>query len=152
MIRKMVIVFCLLYSFQAMAVIETYEFKNESQQDRYQSMIDELRCPKCQNQNLAGSNSPIAADLRRELYRMIEEGQNDDAIKQFMVSRYGNFILYRPPVDKNTLVLWSLPGVLVVFALLIAIKYRYRLAKTDPHQPLSESEKQQLAAILEKYS
>ena len=96
------------------AAIDVHQFESPEQEQRYRQFIDDLRCPKCQNQNLSGSNSPIAQDLRRELYRMIQEGQNDQAITGFMVERYGNFVLYEPPMDKNTLLLWSLPALLLL--------------------------------------
>lgn len=141
----------ILFSMHVHAVIETYNFASEAEQKRYHVLVEELRCPKCQNQNLSGSNSPIAADLRRELHRMIEQGESDDEIKEFMVKRYGNFVLYRPPLDKNTVILWSLPAVLVFMALLIVILYRLRLVKADAGQPLTAEEQGQLAALLEKY-
>ena len=79
----------------AWSVIETYQFEDEQLRERYQRFTHELRCPKCQNQNLSGSNSPIAKDLRRELYRLLLEGQSDQQITEFMVARYGEFVLYR---------------------------------------------------------
>lgn len=149
--RKCLAGMILLVTTQAWAVIEAYEFASAADQKRYQVLVEELRCPKCQNQNLSGSNSPIAADLRRELHRMIDEGQSDEDIKAFMVRRYGNFVLYRPPVDRNTLVLWGLPAGLGLVALLVVILYRRRLERADRHQPLSEAEQQQLAALLEQH-
>lgn len=97
---------------------------------RYQKFADELRCPKCQNQNLKDSNSPISEDLRRELARLIREGKTDAEIREFMVSRYGDFILYRTPVQKNTLVLWIGPVVMfgiggLIFAIILFRRSRY---------------------------
>ena len=85
-----------LFSSLSMAVVETYDFDNEVDRNRYHQFVDELRCPKCQNQNLAGSNAPIAKDLRRELHRLLQDGQTDTQIVDFMVDRYGDFVLYRP--------------------------------------------------------
>lgn len=141
----------LFISSSAYAVIETYEFANETLHQRYQIMVDELRCPKCQNQNLADSNSPIAADLRRELYRMLVAGESDEAIKTFMVKRYGNFVLYRPPFDKNTAILWATPILLVIFALLFIISLRRRSVMVNVEQQLSIDEKQKLAHLLNEY-
>ena len=141
----------LLYSLQVHAVIETYEFSNNDHKSRYYTMIDELRCPKCQNQNLSGSNSPIAKDLRRELHRMIEEGQDNDGIKAFMVKRYGNFVLYRPPVDKNTLLLWGSPIILFALALLFVVFLRAGQKRQAKAQPLSDAEKTQLSNLLNRY-
>ena len=108
-----------LFSASAHAVVELYKFDDEVTQKRYQSFTEELRCPKCQNQNLAGSDSAIAGDLRRELYRLLMEGQSDKEITDFMVNRYGDFVLYRPPLKENTLLLWGLPLVLLFIGILI---------------------------------
>ena len=86
---------------------------------RYQQLIDELRCPQCLNTNLAGSDAMIAANLRREVYRMLIEGESDEAIKSFMFERYGDFVLYRPRLMPSTWVLWLLPGILLLVGLWI---------------------------------
>lgn len=129
------IIFCCLaaviFAQPAMAVIDVYEFEDEVQRKRYLSFIDELRCPKCQNQNLAGSDSPIAQDLRRELYRMLEEGKSDKEITDFMVARYGDYVLYKPQVKSNTYLLWGLPvGLFAVAWLVAALTIRKRRAGT----------------------
>lgn len=129
------IIFCclaaLIFAQPAMAVIDVYEFEDEVQRKRYLSFIDELRCPKCQNQNLAGSDSPIAQDLRRELYRMLEEGKSDKEITDFMVARYGDYVLYKPQVKSNTYLLWGLPvGLFAVAWLVAALTIRKRRAGT----------------------
>ncbi len=103
----------------AYAGIDTYEFENLDDRTRYHQFIEELRCPKCKNQNLVGSNAPIAKDLRRELHRLIVEGETDDGIITFMVDRYGDFVLYRPPLQKNTYILWYGPIAMLLGALLI---------------------------------
>lgn len=90
---------------------------------RYHDLIDELRCPKCQNQNLADSDAPIAADLKNELSRLLREGKSNDDILSFMQTRYGNFVLYRPPLEKNTVVLWLLPLAVLLVGLFILFKY-----------------------------
>jgi cytochrome c-type biogenesis protein CcmH len=126
----------------AFAVIETYEFDNEAQRDRYQHFIEVLRCPKCQNQNLAGSNSPIAADLRHELVRQIKAGRRDTEIVDFMVARYGDFVLYDPRFKKNTLLLWLAPGLLLVAGVLLVwfvLRRQPRVAMgADPETSLVE--------------
>ncbi|NRB41931.1 MAG: cytochrome c-type biogenesis protein CcmH [Pseudomonadales bacterium] len=146
--------FCtlLFLAVQVNAVIETYEFSAAEYKLRYQTMVHELRCPKCQNQNLSGSNSPIAKDLRRELHRMIEEGQGDDEIIAFMVKRYGNFVLYRPPVDKYTLWLWGSPIILLMLALLFVFFLRRSQPDVDALTPLTVDEKNTLDRLLRKYS
>ncbi len=140
----------LSFSLPCWAVIETYDFNNDGDRDRYHRFVDELRCPKCQNQNLSGSNSPIAKDLRRELHRMIENGDNDTAIKDFMVKRYGNFVLYRPPVNSTTIWLWATPAILLFIAFIFVV-LRLRSSAEEKGQPLTAQEQETLNAILQKY-
>jgi len=99
--------------------IDAVQFKDEPTRLRFHHLIDELRCPKCQNQNLADSNSQIAIDLRREVARLVKEGGSDNDIKAFMVDRYGDFVLYRPPLQSNTLVLWWGPVGMLAIGLLV---------------------------------
>jgi len=99
--------------------IDVVQFDTDYERDRYQYLAYELRCPKCQNQNLIDSNSEISIDLRMELARLIKEGKTDREIKEHMVSLYGDFILYRPPVQNNTLVLWAAPAVMAIAGLLV---------------------------------
>jgi cytochrome c-type biogenesis protein CcmH len=92
---------------------EPLVFEDAAQEQRYNDLTLELRCLVCQNQNLADSDAPLAQDLRQEIYDMMMAGQTDEQIKVFMVERYGDFVLYRPPVQGNTLALWALPIVLL---------------------------------------
>jgi cytochrome c-type biogenesis protein CcmH len=100
---------------------EPLVFKDDAQEMRFNDLTLELRCLVCQNQNLADSDAPLAQDLRQEIYEMMMAGQTNDQIKTFMVDRYGDFVLYRPPMQSNTLALWILPifllfgGAVVVF-------------------------------------
>lgn len=107
--RLIITLLLVLSALTTQAVIETYEFETAEQRERYNQFIEELRCPKCQNQNLAGSDSPIAADLRQQLHRLIRAGHNDADIQQYMLERYGDFILYRPRFTVNTALLWLFP-------------------------------------------
>ena len=90
-------------------------FSSDENQERYHSLIDELRCPKCQNQNLADSDAPIANDLRKQLFQMLEDGKTNQQILDYMTARYGSFVPYKPPLNMHTVILWSLP--IVVFVL-----------------------------------
>jgi cytochrome c-type biogenesis protein CcmH len=109
------------------AAEEPLEFDSPEQEARYRNLTEELRCAVCQNQNLADSDAPLAQDLRREIYEMMLAGQTDDAIKSFMVDRYGDFVLYRPPVQGNTVALWVMPGaVLLVGAAAVFATVRKR--------------------------
>ncbi|WP_371374230.1 cytochrome c-type biogenesis protein CcmH [Thalassotalea aquiviva] len=111
----------LFYAFAAFASpVDTYVFKDEQTRQQFQLLTKELRCPKCQNQNLADSNSPIAADLREIIYQQLQQGKSNDEIIDYMVYRYGDFVLYKPKVNKMTYVLWFGP-VLLFIAVLGAI-------------------------------
>jgi cytochrome c-type biogenesis protein CcmH len=111
----------------AQAAIDSFEFRDEATRERFQSLTAELRCPKCQNQNIADSNSPIAEDLRTEIHRMLQQGDSDQDIVDFMVARYGEFVLYRPRVTAQTLVLWYGPfGLLAIGAVVILVMTRRR--------------------------
>ena len=149
--RLVLVVFTLLLSMVASATIDTYEFKDDATRDRFQQLTNELRCPKCQNQNLAGSNSPISSDLRREIYRMVEGGESDDQIVDFMVARYGEFVLYRPKVTSNTWVLWYGPFVLLAIgAAVILLITRKRKKTIVIDKTLNDQDKARLATLLDK--
>ena len=156
--RLSVTLLLLMLSLAASAVVDVYEFDNDVDRRRYQSFTEELRCPKCQNQNLAGSNSPISEDLRRELHRLIVSGQSDKEIIDFMVSRYGDYVLYRPQLQGATWVLWYGPAVMLlvgVIALLLILRRRSRqpIAAEPPKEtdsPLSSNQREQLDALLNK--
>ena len=105
----------------ARANVDIQEFSNEAMRAQYQHLVRELRCPKCQNQNLSDSNSTIAIDLRREVARLVNEGNTDEQIKQYMGNRYGDFVLYMPPVQDNTLMLWWSPVIMLVLGGMIFI-------------------------------
>lgn len=150
LIRLCTCIGLLLISFYSFAAIEVHEFDNDVDRQRYQTFIDEMRCPKCQNQNLAGTNSPIAMDLRRELELMIKDGKSDKEIVDFMVERYGEFILYRPRLSPATMLLWGAPVFLLVFGvilLLLIVRKRRRL-NIDANERLSSAEQDRLANLL----
>jgi len=133
----------MLLALPARAVVEVEPLSTPQLQARYKHMIAELRCPKCQNQNLADSNSPIAADLRREVRHLLEQGHSDPEITEFLVSRYGDFVLYRPPVQRNTLTLWLAPAVLLAIGLVVTvavIRRQRRSAAPAAAAPLAEGD------------
>ncbi len=96
-------------------------FTDAEREVRYQQLTVQLRCLVCQNQNLADSDAPLAQDLRQEIYNMMQAGRTDDEIKQFLTDRYGDFVLYMPPVKSNTLVLWLMPAVLLTGGALVVL-------------------------------
>lgn len=107
---------------------EILSFENIESRDLYYNLIEELRCPKCQNQNLLDSNAPLAQDLKNQLYVLINDGYKKNEIKDYMRSRYGDFILYNPPLNSNTIVLWILPAILLITGVIILFS---RFLKND---------------------
>jgi len=152
-VKTFVLFVSLVFScLKVFAAIETHEFANDLERKRYQSFIEEMRCPKCQNQNLAGSDSPISIDLRRKLYEMIKLDKSDKEITDFMVERYGDYILYRPRVTPATYMLWGAPVALLVIGVVVAIvilRGRRRLAITQVSQHLTQEEQTRLNSLLQ---
>jgi cytochrome c-type biogenesis protein CcmH len=136
----------------AHAAIDAYTFKDEAERARYTELTRELRCPKCQNQDIADSNAPIAADLRKEIYRMLGEGKSNQQIIDFMVDRYGEFVRYKPELNAHTWLLWFGPaGLLLGGVLLIGvIVVRRRRQPAEDANVLSDEERQRLAHLLDK--
>jgi len=107
------------------AAIETYEFDSAEMEADYKQLVEELRCLVCQNQNLAGSDADLARDLRHETYEMLQQGKTKQQVIDFMVARYGEFVLYRPKFETSTYLLWLGPFLLLV-AVLVAVIRRLR--------------------------
>ncbi|MFT5083802.1 MAG: cytochrome c-type biogenesis protein CcmH [Lentisphaeria bacterium] len=134
------IIVILLFKSVACYAIDVVEFDDDVQRHRYQQLTFELRCPKCQNQNLADSNSQISQDLRAQVVRLIKEGKSDQEIKDFMVSRYGDFVLYLPPVQNNTMVLWLSPLVMLLVGCCVLAVIVVRRSKIAQNELVEESE------------
>ena len=132
------------------AQVDTFQFDNEEQQQRFRHLSNEFRCPLCQNTNLTGSTGGVAEDLRREIHDMIMAGMSNEEIEQFMFDRYGDFILYRPRLRAETVLLWFGP---LIF-LLIGVYVIYRIARKANKQgsqeksTLSEDEQKRLNELL----
>lgn len=131
--------------------VDTFEFNDDITESRFQILSKELRCPKCQNQNLADSNSKIAVDLRKNLYNLLQEGKSDQEIIDFMVYRYGDFVLYRPPLKEQTYILWFGPIVILFgFFLSVIFVLRKRSKLKANELDLSVQEQANLDDILNK--
>lgn len=125
-----------------------FEFNDPAQEERYKGLLAELRCLVCQNQSLADSNADLAQDLRQEVYRMVRAGDSDERIVDFLVARYGDFVLYRPPIKPRTYLLWFGPVALLLLGILIVSRFiRRRTVQTDA--TLSEQEKYRIAELLD---
>ena len=104
---------------------EVYPFEDAVQEERFLSLLNELRCPKCQGSNLSGSNAPIAIDLKREVYRLVKLGKTEKEVKNYLVDRYGNFIVYDPPFETDTYALWLAPLLLFLVAMSVILFRRF---------------------------
>ena len=124
-------VLCLLvWLAPVQASIEAYQFESAQMEADYNQLINELRCLVCQNQNLAGSDAALARDLRRETYDMLNEGKSQQQVIDFMVARYGDFVLYRPQFKSTTYLLWLGPFLLLLCVLVFLV--RRLLSSTKP--------------------
>ena len=132
---------------QAASVFEPRGFTSPEHEARYHALIDELRCLVCQNQTIADSNADLASDLRREVYRMVEEGRSAEEIAGFMVARYGDFVLYRPPLKGGTVLLWAGPFLLVVLGLAVLVLHLRR--RRAPVAAIDEGDREYLRRIIE---
>jgi len=117
--KRVMLLGLLLICMPAFAAFEVQGFDDAEREARYKVLINELRCLVCQNQTIADSNAGLAKTLRQETFRMINEGATDEEIIKFMVTRYGDFVLYKPPLKAMTIVLWVGPFVLLIIALLV---------------------------------
>ena len=121
-----------------------YPFDNPEDAERFGKLAEELRCPKCQNQNLADSNAPIAKDLRDKVYEKILAGDSDQAIVDYLVARYGDFVRYKPAFELQTAALWLTPVLIFLAALAVFIRIVRRNARA---MPLSEAEQEKLTQL-----
>lgn len=149
--RLAVLLLCAFSLWPAFAAerVDVFHFDNEQQRERYQALIAELRCPKCLNTNIAGSDAPIAQDLRRLVHQfVVEEGRSDQEILDFLHARYGDFVLYDPPFNARTWLLWLLPILVgaTVLGTLIRMKLR---ASHQPETTLSAAEQARLDELKE---
>ena len=137
--RLFAFVAALLLTSPVFAIDTDKRFDDPEMQARYEQLISEVRCLQCQNQSIKDSNVTLAADLRREIARMIDEGMSDEEIAEFLVTRYGEFALYRPRARGKTLALWLAPGLLLLgggFVLFRVIQRRMSMPIED--EPLEE--------------
>lgn len=137
----------LALSAAAVAAIDLLEFDNSGQEQRYHELIKELRCLVCQNQNLADSDADLARDLRDKAYEMIMAGRTDQEIVDYMVDRYGDFVLYRPPVKTSTILLWAGPFVILVVCLWMLIRIARRRGNIGTAE-LNEDQKERAKRLL----
>ncbi len=148
--RKIWALMGLLMAFTSSAAIEVYDFDNVRQEQQFHELSHTLRCPKCQNNSIADSNSALAKDLRQKVYLMTKEGQSSDEIKEYMVARYGNFISYDPVFSFSTAILWFGPVLVVLIGgLAIFIRQRKKRLSSAQEQNWSQEEERRLNTLLD---
>ena len=144
--RTLVCILCLLsFTAESESSKEVYSFVIDENQERFYTLLETYRCPKCQSSNLSGSNAPIAKDLKREIHRLIEEGKTDKQIEAFLRSRYGDFILYKPALRKNTLILWLGPFILLSLIVFLVVSWNMSSKRKS-----KDLEAEQIVKVIEK--
>ena len=147
--RNLMIILSLLASISILeAAVEVKQFQKQEHEQRYKNLINEFRCVVCQNQNIADSNAELAKDLRKQVFKMINAGKNDDEIMEFMVARYGDFVLYRPQFNSMTFLLWVGPFIIFIIGLYFLISF-IRQRKKMVITELSNTDKEKIKLLLD---
>ncbi|WP_157619181.1 cytochrome c-type biogenesis protein [Psychromonas aquimarina] len=125
----------------ANSAIETFEFDNVEQEQVFHDLTKQLRCPKCQNQNISDSNAPLAKDLRNKTYELVKQGKSEQQVVDYMVARFGNFVRYDPPLTPATIFLWLGPLVFIFIGFYFLYGQLKRQNKQDDHLDSQESDR-----------
>lgn len=140
--RVMLLLVLLVATTVAAQAIDPLPFKDHAQEVRFQHLTAQLRCLVCQNENLNDSNAELARDLRHEVFDLMQQGKSDEEIKAWLVARYSKFVLYDPPLDAGTALLWFGPLLVLVLggvALVVQVRRRARAAAKEPANAVTES-------------
>lgn len=139
--KRLLLVLLLLLASAAAMALEPIKFNDDAEEARFRALSAELRCVMCQNQSLADSNAQIAHDLRLQVLTLMREGKTDDQIKEYLVARYSDFVLYSPPVRPSTWLLWFGPGVILLGgAVVLAVVVRKRSGSAPAAPPSEDSQ------------
>ncbi len=153
--KRLLFIFLLMMSCSSYAV-DTRQLSDPKQQEIYETLTSELRCLVCQNQTIADSNAELAADLRRQVYEMLQQGKSRQEIIQFMTDRYGDFVLYKPPFKGKTSVLWIAPVIFLLMGLITVFFFiRRKKAAANLHSEAGALERdvekqKKIRSLLEK--
>ena len=147
--RHITVLFACLFTGLLHAAVAPYSFDDPDQEARYRELTEQLRCLVCQNQSLADSDAGLAQDLRQEVYQMVRDGKDAREVVDFMVTRYGDFVLYKPPLRPATWLLWAGPLLLLLVGLAVLAGWLRQRAAT-PVTPLTTEEAAHLRALLEE--
>lgn len=148
--KRIVLLVILVLCSPAFAADTPVEFDDPSQRERYETLLEELRCLVCQNQSLADSHADLAQDLRDEVYTMVVAGKDKQAVTDFMIARYGDFVLYKPPMKLTTWLLWFGPALLLLGAVIIV--RRTTRSRSTRAAPLTAEQRAQARALIESNS
>jgi cytochrome c-type biogenesis protein CcmH len=138
----------LIAAMPVLAKVEVRQFDSPEQEERYDKLVSELRCLVCQNQNLADSNAELAVDMRRKTYEMVKQDKSEKEIAAFMVQRYGDFVLYRPPLNSNTLLLWAGPFIILLVGITLLFR-TIQKRRTAAAEPVDEARLKTAASLLD---
>ncbi|KHT34180.1 cytochrome c-type biogenesis protein CcmH [Pectobacterium carotovorum] len=138
----------LLLSFSVLASSEVLRFDNDTQEQQFRELTMQLRCPKCQNNSIADSNSMIASDMRQKVYELMQQGQTKEQVVDYMVDRYGYFVTYEPPITPFTVLLWLLPALFLAVGAWVIIRRARRIRSAK--EPMSEQDKKRLQTLLDR--
>jgi cytochrome c-type biogenesis protein CcmH len=145
--KYLLLIFFLIVNLNSFAAVEIRQFDDPQHEQDYKKLISELRCLVCQNQTIADSNADLAKDLRRQVYEMIQQGKSQQEINDYMLARYGDFVLYRPPLKAKTWLLWAGPVILLFMGLCFLFVYARGRTK-EPDLVLTEHQKKKLDQLL----
>lgn len=141
----------LLFSSMAFSSIDTLNFSSPQQESDYHQLTQSLRCPQCQNNNIADSNATIAVDMRGKVFELLQEGKSKNDVVDYMVARYGNFVTYDPPMTASTLVLWIAPLLLVLLGVVFLLRRKPKAQSAVKSQDvLTDEDNARLAELLNK--
>ena len=141
----------LLFSSVAFSSIDALNFSSPQQESDYHQLTQSLRCPQCQNNNIADSNATIAVDMRGKVFELLQEGKSKNDVVDYMVARYGNFVTYDPPMTASTLVLWIAPLLLVLLGVVFLLKHKPKAQSAVKSQDvLTDEDNARLAELLNK--
>ena len=141
----------LLFSSVAFSAIDALNFTSPQQESDYHQLTQSLRCPQCQNNNIADSNATIAVDMRGKVFELLQEGKSKNDVVDYMVARYGNFVTYDPPMTASTLVLWIAPLLLVLLGVVFLLRRKPKTQSAVKSQDvLTDKDNARLAELLNK--
>lgn len=150
MLMRIMMLAAALWLAPVQAAIDVYEFEDPAQEQAFRELVRELRCPKCQNQDISDSNAELAKDLRDKTYDMLVAGSSKQEVIEYMVARYGNFILYKPPLMASTLILWVGPVLVILIGLAVVLVRTRKRSGAGSGEELSDEERARLARLLNK--